>query len=189
LTTRAKIAAVTALAAALSLFDVGHASAQTAMREPELVDKDVKGTVGLGLIGLEVGMLMPGITGLTDAWAWAVFPAIGAAGGVVGGIFAFEQRDSAKPKAAVATLGIGIGLAIPMAVASLALANKRKRDDEFQSLAEKRQLAAAKAGSGLLRVSPEGTFVRVPGIAPLLGRAADGRRSRGTLVSLFSGRF
>lgn len=187
--TCAKIAAVGALVAAMGLIPASPVAAQTTTATPDLVDQNVKGTVGLGLVGLEIGLLMPGATGLTDPWAWAVFPAIGAAGGVVAGIFVFEQAaaSNGRAKASVACLSAGIGLAIPAAISALALAGKR-REQEFATLRQRRNLAAARAGSGLVRVSPEGTFIRAPGVSPMLGRV-DGRRDRGTLLSLISGRF
>lgn len=187
--TCAKIAAMGALVAVMGFAQVSPASAQ-APNPGEEVDQDIKGTVGLGLIGLEIGLLMPGATGLTEPWAWSVFPAIGAAGGVVAGIFIFETSDPSTrlARASVGTLAAGLVLAIPAAVSALALA--RHHDNrEHATLREKRRMAAAQAGSGLVRVSPDGTFVAAPGIAPMLGRTADGRRDRGTLMSLVSGRF
>lgn len=188
--TRGKFALMVALIAALGLVSTTPASAQTPDENPpEQVDADIKGTVGLGLIGAELGLLIPGMTGLTDAWSWVVFPTIGAAAGVVTGIFVFEQRDSAKPKAAVATLGVGLGLLIPATVLSLTLANRRISRDDQMTAQQRRQLAAMKAGDGLVRFSPDGTFVRAPGVTPLVRRTSEGVRDRGTLVSLMSGRF
>jgi hypothetical protein len=121
---------VAAVAATLLIasFEVapGRAAAQCSMPSPScsLVTPDGKGMVGLGLIGLELGFVVPALiqeaAGTNEWWPYLVFPAVGAIGGVVGGYF-MEQETRNSPEIDVAFLAIGMALVVPTLVATLAL--------------------------------------------------------------------
>jgi hypothetical protein len=122
-----KCLAATVVAFALFSLQPGPASAQAQApaQEGDRVRGDIAGTVGLGLLGAEVGLLLTPAFNLQDHWwAWALFPTVGAAGGVVAGIFAFEPR-SPEPAVTISILGAGLLLAVPAVVTASALSSAR----------------------------------------------------------------
>lgn len=104
----------------------GRAAAQCTMPSPTCsqVSPDGKGMVGLGLIGLEIGFIVPALiqeaAGTNEWWPYLVFPAVGAVGGIVGGYF-MEQETRNSPEIDVAFLAVGMALVVPTVVATLAL--------------------------------------------------------------------
>lgn len=88
------------------------------------VTPDGKGIVGLGLIGAELGFVIPALVqeaaGTNEWWPYLVFPVVGAAAGVVGGYF-MEQETQASPEIDVAFMVVGLALVVPTVVATLAL--------------------------------------------------------------------
>jgi hypothetical protein len=53
-----------------------------------------KGIIGGAFLGAEVVMIPMGIAGVRPAWAYAVFPALGAVGGAIGGFFMDQAYDN-----------------------------------------------------------------------------------------------
>jgi hypothetical protein len=108
------------------------------------VGPDGKGILGGGIIGAEIGFIVPallvsaGVRELDEAWAWILFPVLGAAGGAVGGYFALEDpaRDAmgaVQPgfsEASVAVLAVGMALIVPTFVGVLALTSYSPGADE-----------------------------------------------------------
>jgi len=101
----ARLRLVTVLVVSLGLIHVSCARAQ------ERVDAGFKGTVGLGLIGAEVGAAVPALFGVNSTWAYIVFPVLGAAGGAVIGQVAIDDPDHRE--LAIGVLTAGMALAIP----------------------------------------------------------------------------
>jgi len=160
-------------------------------REPSA---DYKGAVGLGLIGAELGFVIPALAGARDVWAYIVFPVVGAAGGALAGYYWLE-RGEGEPELAVAALVTGMALALPATVVTLA-AMAYEPDTELRPTAAQRLArAAAAAGPGLVRVSERGLFVAPPLVAMGTSNGARDRlrtgasRSRGMRVALLSGVF
>ena len=182
-----------ALAAALT-FAAGAAptkvEAQPTM--PEQIDATPKGTIGLGIMGAELGFAVPALAGLHDAWAFVVFPLVGAGGGAVAGYFLIDNKDNEK--AAVGVLAASMALVIPTLVLTLAMTAYDPEDEgvvrdddsgdgedegggdgedaaeepeeESESAQHRRmreRVAAARAGAGLFRLSPRGLQLGVPG--------------------------
>ncbi|HJL15062.1 MAG TPA: hypothetical protein RMH99_05365 [Sandaracinaceae bacterium LLY-WYZ-13_1] len=138
-----RISLVAVLGAALVLgqafFDTPTASAQCdpASETCTTVGADGKGILGGGILGAEIGFIVPalivsaGARELDEAWAWILFPAIGAAGGAVGGYFALEDPQTTDmsgavtqqgfPEVAVAVLAVSMALIVPTFVGVLAL--------------------------------------------------------------------
>ncbi len=146
------------------------------------VQSTPKGAVGLGLIGAELGFVLPAVIGLHDAWAFVVFPLVLGGGGAVGGYFAFDQPNS--PEAGVAMLAVGIALIIPSLVLTLAFTSYDPGDeadegggedgdysDEFQDAetsdesARRRAHERALAGGGLLHLGSEEVSLGVPAVS------------------------
>lgn len=158
-------------------------------REP--VPADFKGAVGLGLVGAELGAVIPALAGLDAVWAYLVFPAVGAAGGAVAGYFAIDNAGHAQ--LSVVALTVGMALVIPALVITLSLTAYDPEGDTTDSgearnkLRRARQLAAA--GPGMLRVSRGELALAAPGIALVPGQAAEPFRVSGVSLSLFSGQF
>lgn len=179
-----KTLAATLLAFAMLASHVDTASAQAAVTEGDRVKGNIAGTVGLGLLGAEVGLLLTPAFNLQDHWwAWVLFPAVGAAGGAVAGAFAFEPR-SPEPAVTVSILGAGLLLAIPAVVGASALASLRRS----------RSIDSA-GNEGLLRFGKAGTQVGMPTVAsvPVFSAAEQARfglpQRSSTRVTLLSGRF
>lgn len=109
--------AILSLGIALGSLTASDAEAQPAM--PVQVESNIKGTIGLGMVGAELGFVIPAAVGLEDLWAYIVFPIVGAAGGAVGGYFAFDNNNLVE--GSVAALAAGMALVIPALVLTLAL--------------------------------------------------------------------
>lgn len=110
-------ASILSLGIAFGSLTTSDAEAQPAM--PVQVESNIKGTIGLGMVGAELGFVIPAAVGLEDLWAYIVFPIVGAAGGAVGGYFAFDANDIVE--GSVAALAAGMALVIPALVLTLAL--------------------------------------------------------------------
>lgn len=157
------------------------ASRVHAQEEGKQVPADFKGVVGLGLIGAELGMVIPAIAGVDQTWAYIVFPAVGAIGGGVAGYFLLESND--QTEISIAMLGIGMALVIPAAVLTLSLTAYDPEDDaetipataRFDLHRARRQQALLRAGSGLVRVSDGGVWLGAPAVAPVASLTMDGR--------------
>jgi hypothetical protein len=118
------------LASALALAGAAgtpaRAAAQCDPASPtcSLVTPDGKGIVGLGLIGAELGFVIPALVqnamGTDEWWPYLVFPALGAVGGAVGGYF-LEQETQGSPEVAVVLLAIGLAAVVPTVVGTLSL--------------------------------------------------------------------
>lgn len=82
-----------------------------------------KGTIGLGLIGAEIGLIVPAIAGVRDEWwPYLVFPVLGAAGGAVGGYFLDDAMQRGNtPEVSVVMMAIGMALVVPAVIGTLAL--------------------------------------------------------------------
>ena len=127
---------------------------------------DFKGMIGLGLIGAELGFVIPALAGARDTWVYIVFPILGAGGGATAGYFLLEQGDG-EPEAAVAVLTAGMALVIPALVITLA-ATAYEPEVESPSIASaqlRRARAVAAAGPGLVRWSERGVVLAPPAIA------------------------
>lgn len=126
----ARFVAVATLAAAVwsGSLEAGpaRASAQCMAGSPlcSQVSPTAKGMIGLGLIGAELGFVIPALVqeaaGTNEWWPYLVFPVLGAAGGVVGGYF-MEQETVNSPEVDVVFMAIGMALVVPTLVATLAL--------------------------------------------------------------------
>jgi uncharacterized membrane protein YeaQ/YmgE (transglycosylase-associated protein family) len=152
--------------------------------EGDRVKGDIAGTVGLGLLGAEVGLFLPPAFNLQDHWwAWVLFPAITAAGGAVAGAFAFEPRNP-EPAVTVSILGAGFLLAVPALVGASALSTYRRDRD----------IERAESG-GLLRFGKRGPELGAPNIttASVFSAAEQARyglpQKTSTRLTLVSGRF
>jgi hypothetical protein len=188
--------------------NTNHASAQTSKGSDtssvQKVDADFKGTVGLGLIGAELGFVIPTVCGLRETWSLIVFPILGAGGGAAAGYFLLE-KGAGHPTAAVAVLVTGMTLVIPAAVLTLWATMYRPEDEPSSGKpselsvkvkaqrSDPRQMARA-AGPGLIRWSPDGIFLGAPAITPTISGPTLAKglvlKPRSELrVALVSGRF
>jgi hypothetical protein len=175
-------------AVALSLIAAPHtAHAQaTADDEDKTVPADFKGMIGLGLIGAELGFVIPALSGLHETWAFIVFPVAGAAGGAAAGYFLLEKGDG-HPEIAVATMTAGMALVIPALLVTLSAT--QYEPEEATQIADVRN-------PGLVRFSDaEGVRLSTPMIAVEPGASEresvrTGASTADTVhVSVLSGKF
>jgi hypothetical protein len=82
-----------------------------------------KATIGGAFLGAEVVAIPMAIAGVKAGWAYAVFPALGAVGGGIGGFFMDQAYDQSNPKTAAYgsafMLAGGMALIIPTIVLML----------------------------------------------------------------------
>jgi hypothetical protein len=161
------------LASALTLaapIGAAHAQSDPGIVDPDPIRATPKGTVGLGLVGAELGLIIPSAAGLTDVWALTVFPVVGAAGGALAGYFALDRPGREKGSVAVLVVGLaGVVPAVMVAVNGV----RRERQQRFEptpqidlrSEKEQRAFETAEAGPGLFRKTRSGFRASMPGIS------------------------
>jgi len=137
-----QIAGLVALLSVTQAFTAApQASAQCAPTSRcNTVGASGKGILGGGILGAEIGFMIPalivgaGARELDEWWAYVLFPVVFAAGGAVAGYFALEdpsrveslpsggaRRVQGFPEAAVAVFAVSMALIVPTFVGVLAL--------------------------------------------------------------------
>jgi hypothetical protein len=160
-----RIGCAIALAAVISLSTVPR----TAEAQNDL-SATPKGTIGLGLVGAELGLIIPSASGLNEVWALTVFPVVGATGGALAGYFALDKPG--REKGSVAALVVGLAGVIPAVLVTVKGVREERQNrweptPQIQLRTEKEQRAfeIAEAGPGLLRRSRSGLRVAAPGLS------------------------
>jgi len=166
-----RIGCAFALVAVISLSALPrHAEAQGQPAVPNDLRATPKGTIGLGLVGAELGLIVPSVSGLSKTWALTVFPIVGATGGALAGYFALDKPG--REKGSVAALVVGLAGVLPSVLIAVK-GVRRERQNRWEptpqirvpSEKEQRAFETAEAGPGLLRRSRSGLRVAVPGIS------------------------
>jgi hypothetical protein len=128
-----------------------------------------KGTIGLGLVGAELGLIIPSVSGLNEAWALSVFPIVGATGGALAGYFALDRPD--RQKGSVAALVVGMVGVLPAILVTVKGVRQERQDRweptpqiDLRTEKEQRAFETAEAGPGLLRRSRSGLRIAAPGV-------------------------
>lgn len=119
------VAACAALTVAAASAAPSHASAQCTGSACTNVHPDGKGMIGLGVIGGEIGLIIPAIiqnaAHTNEWWPYLVFPLIGIGVGIGSG-YALEQATQRTPEVDVGIMIASFVLIIPTIVGTLALA-------------------------------------------------------------------
>ena len=126
-------AACAALAVASAAVAPAHASAQCTGSACTPVRPDGKGMIGLGLIGGEIGLIVPAIiqnaAHTNEWWPYLVFPLIGIGAGIGGG-YGLEvatggwgSGNANQPEIDIGIMVAGLVLVVPAIVGTLALAS------------------------------------------------------------------
>jgi len=191
-----KIGLITAIAAVLSvvmalptpMLQANVARAQSS--GPSQVGSSPKGTIGLGLVGAELGLVIPAAAGLDDTWALVVFPLVGGEGGAVAGHYLLDEGSRTL---SIGALALGVALIVPSIVITLSATAYDPEDEggveggggdeeseatgggsgetsiEINSgeSASVRRRRLARAGVGLFRLSEDGLMLGVPGLSVL----------------------
>jgi hypothetical protein len=142
------------------------------------IDGEVAGIVGLGMLGVDIGLILPPAIGLYDqTWAYFVFPAV-LGGGAAGA--GFVLTDKVDRGVNVAFMAAGLGLFIPALVGTLAWKSNKEEQ-------------AVQAQRGVLRfgrVNLNGPSVGTAPVYTAEERARFGVAQRtSTRVTLLSGTF
>ena len=190
--------------AATALSSLPRAAEAQAVDPCELgqVKAPPQGTIGLGLIGAELGLIIPSVAGLNKAWALSVFPIVGAAGGAVGGYFGLDKPG--REKGSVAVLVVGVAGVLPAVLVTVKGVRKERQERwepvqeiQIRSKEEQRAVELAEAGTGLLRMTRSGLRAATPEVTVSLRtpntletiRRGGLRERREVRLSLFSGVF
>jgi hypothetical protein len=171
-----------------------------------------KGALGIGLLGAELGLMVPAWAGMDQTWGYVVFPIVGAAGGAIGGYYLLDSPN--RSSYAIAALAAGMAMIIPSVVIALSATAydpdddtstveveriptadevegvAPASDDDFEE-AGRTELSTYErlaAGPGLVRRVGGEWQLRVPGLA-VQPVAAEGRTYAELNVSLLSGTF
>jgi hypothetical protein len=165
-----RIGCAVVLAAVVSL--TAPPRAAEAQLDPATLDPikaTPKGTIGLGLVGAELGLIIPSVSGLNEAWALSVFPVVGAAGGALAGYFALDKPG--REKGSVAALVVGVAGVLPAILVTVKGVRQERQDRweptpqiDLRTEKEQRAFETAEAGPGLLRRSRSGLRVAAPGV-------------------------
>jgi len=165
-----RIGSAVVLAAVVSL--AAPPRAADAQLDPATLDPikaTPKGTIGLGLVGAELGLIIPSVSGLNEAWALSVFPVVGAAGGALAGYFALDKPG--REKGSVAALVVGLAGVLPAILVTVKGVRQERQDRweptpqiDLRTEKEQRAFETAEAGPGLLRRSRSGLRVAAPGV-------------------------
>ncbi len=160
-------------AAALAVAIMSFAAPATTFAQEEVftdIRATPKGTIGLGLVGAELGLIIPSLAGLNKAWALSTFSVVGAAGGALAGYFALDKPN--REKGSVAALTVGLAGVIPAILVTVRGVRKERQERweptpqiELRTEKEQRMFETAEAGSGLLRRSRSGLRVAAPGVS------------------------
>jgi hypothetical protein len=185
--------------ALLGLLTGSPVQAQAATTPPPKapLEADLKGVVGLGLIGAELGLVLPAVAGLEEVWSLILFPVLGGAGGAAAGYFAIEKGNHAE--LAVASLTLGMALVIPAVILTASALAYDPSEDRAQAdpatLAARAASAQARArdprlaGTGLVRVAEGGVAVSAPAVVVLPEATSHGFELSEVQFSVLSGRF
>lgn len=178
--------------AALSIAPT-EAQAQADEGTRDEVEASPKGMIGLGLVGAEVGLVLPAAFGLTDLWAMIAFPIAGAAGGAAAGYFLVDDKSD-NGKMGVAMMTAGMVLVIPALVLAASMGRYDPESEEgtlstrLLAKMDADQRARVQAGPGLVRVSERGLMVAAPGVG-FSASKREGRSERRVEVAMLSGSF
>lgn len=159
------------LAGAISLSTpAGAVEAQVDPSVFEEVRATPKGTIGLGLVGAEIGLIIPSVSGLREPWALTVFPVVGATGGALAGYFALDKPG--REKGSVAALVVGLAGVIPAVLVTVKGVREERQERweptpqiRLRTAKEQRAFEMVEAGPGLLRRSRSGLRAAVPGMS------------------------
>jgi len=166
-----RLAWTVALAAVMTLSAAPRAA--DAQADPAAYDQiraTPKGTIGLGLVGAELGLIIPSAAGLNEVWSLTVFPVVGATGGALAGYFALDKPG--RQKGSVAALVVGLAGVVPAILVTVKGVRRERQDRweptpqiEIRSEKEQRAFETAEAGPGLLRKTRSGFAASMPGVS------------------------
>lgn len=111
-----------ALGITTAAFACGTLTLHAPEARAEGVSPTFKGAIGGGLLGAEIVAMPMGIAGVRAPWAYAVFPVLGAVGGVIGGYFVdqmYTPGTSDQAYGSAFLLAGGMVLLIPTVVVML----------------------------------------------------------------------
>ena len=186
---------------------LGSPRASSAQGEPidpaalNQIEATPKGTIGLGLVGAELGLIIPSLAGLNEIWSLTVFPVVGAAGGALTGYFVLDKPG--REKGSVAALVVGLAGIVPAVLVTVKGVREERQERwepnslRRESRREKRARELAEAGTGFLRRTRSGVRVATPDVSISLAQTETAetlrmgglRERREIRVSLFSGVF
>ena len=151
----------------------GTSSTAAAQIDPaavQSVEATPKGTLGLGLVGAELGLIIPTVSGLRKVWSLTVFPVVGATGGALAGYFALDKPG--REKGSVAALVVGLAGVLPAVLITVKGVREERQERweptpqiDLRSASEQRAFELVEAGPGLLRRSRSGFRVSMPGFS------------------------
>ncbi|NLE46823.1 MAG: hypothetical protein GX614_00325 [Sandaracinaceae bacterium] len=172
----------------LTLFFVAASPVMAARAQaPAVAERNAalpKGTIGLGLIGAELGLGIPAALRVKNPFILAATGVVGAAGGALAGYYLVDRHDSSQVSRILAPTFLAVGIAgfIPTTILIVRASRYHPPRDEPGS--KERALAA---GGGLVRIHGGTLALGLPFVG--VQTSTFDHRTRETHVSLVSGRF
>lgn len=122
----------------VALLGLSHAAfaSDVYAQQADKMEAGVKGKVGLGLLGAELGIVVPAIFGAKPWWLYLITGAAGGAGGAVAGHFVIDQNNQVE--ASVAVLAVGVAAIIPSMIMMFS-ATAYDPDDEIKASGDAQQ--------------------------------------------------
>jgi hypothetical protein len=146
------------------------------------VETPPKGTIGLALVGAELGLSLPAAFRVKNPWILSATGVVGATGGALAGYYLLDRRNTGATRAlSISFISLGLAGFIPTTLL-LVRASRYVPPSEEPS-----EVALADAGGGLLRYSRGRFGLGIPAVT--VSRAPHRRDVRETQLSLVSGRF
>lgn len=166
----------------LTLAFVGLYAGRAAAQAAPQVDTPPKGTIGLALVGAELGLAIPAAFRVKNPWILSATGLVGAGGGAVAGYFLLDKRDTGATRAlSISFLALGLAGFIPTTVLIVRASRYVPPGEEPD------EAALVDAGGGLLRYSRGRLGLGIPAVT--VSRAGFDRDVRETQLTLLSGRF
>lgn len=143
-----------------------------------------KGTIGLGLIGAELGLGIPAAFRVKNPFILAATGVVGAAGGALAGYYLVDRHNESQTSRILAPTFLAVGIAgfIPMTILVVRASRYYPARDEPGS-----KERALSAGGGLLRFDGGTLALAIPYVG--VQRSTFDYQTRETHIALVSGRF
>ena len=166
------------------LLCIGAESRASAQEAAPQIGTSPKGSIGLALVGAELGLAVPAALRVKNPWILSATGVVGAAGGALAGHYLLDKRETGATRAlSISFLALGLAGLVPTTL--LVVRTSRYVPPSAEGGAS--DAALRDAGGGLVRVAGGQVGLGLPAV--MFSRAEFRRDVRETRFALLSGRF